>query len=224
MRMIVCVLLLLIGRQSSAQVNVFADKLPEQKPNHRIVVRHLYMACVDCEAKQPAWVAYRVQKRDWDTENQLVRNFTTPRELRDICLEPGDFHRSGMEMGHLYALQFVSARQDASEVNQMCAVAAQSAGLNKGPWLAAETEVKRASETETVTVLAGQLWLTDMPKLPQANETHKVASHLYLMWYTPTRESAYLFPQSAARSDSLQQYKIDRACLEQQISPRWISQ
>lgn len=216
--------MLLLSSACHGQINVFADRLPETKPSQTLVTRHLYLACVDTEAKQPAWLAYRIRKSDWETGNQLARNFNTPKELRAICLEPGDYEKSGMEMGHLYALQFVQARNDAHEVNQLCAIAAQSPGLNKGPWFAAETEMKAASETETVTVLAGQLWLNEMPPLTKANEPHKVASHQFLIWSTPTKSQAYLFPQSAKRGDTIEQYRIDRVSIEKQIADNWIDQ
>jgi DNA/RNA endonuclease G (NUC1) len=202
--------------------SVFGDRFPETTNRQVLVQRHLYLACVDIEAKQPAWVAFRVRKQDWDTDNKLERNFSTPSELRDICLEPGDYNKSGYEKGHLYALQLAGGSQYGHEVNQLCAVAAQRPGLNKGPWLDAENRIKKASETGTVSVLSGQLWLSDMPPLKRANEPHKVASHCWIMWSTAGVEESYLMPQSATTKDELEQFKIDPQELREKVSRSWV--
>jgi len=202
--------------------SVFGDRFPETTNRQVLVQRHLYLACVDIEAKQPAWVAFRVQRSDWDTEQQLARNFTTPRELRDICLEPGDYNKSGYEKGHMYALQLASGSQYGHEVNQLCAVAAQRPGLNKGPWLDAENRIKKASDRETVSVLSGQLWLSEMLPLKRANEPHKVASHCWIMWTVGGVEEAYLMPQSATTKDELEQFRIDPQELREKVSRRWV--
>lgn len=201
--------------------SVFGDEFPEITNRQVLVQKHLYLACIDLEAKQPAWVAYRVRRQDWDTDLQLARNFTTPRELRDICLEPSDYRKSGYEMGHLVALQFFNGSQYGHEVNQLCAIAAQRPGLNKGPWLDAENEIKAASATETVTVLAGQLWLDPMPELRNANEPHRVASHCWILWKARGREVAYLFRQDATTKDELLQYRQDPGELRDKVSRNW---
>lgn len=202
--------------------SVFGDHFPETTNRQVLVQRHLYLACVDVEAKQPAWVAFRVRKQDWDTDNKLERNFSTPRELRDICLEPGDYNKSGYEKGHMYALQLASGSQYGHEVNQLCAVAAQRPGLNKGPWLDAENRIKKASETGTVSVLSGQLWLSEMPPLRRANEPHRIASHCWIMWSVEGVEEAYLMPQTATTKDELERFKIDPQELREKVSRRWV--
>lgn len=224
-RLLTAVISIVFCTQVCAQesLSVFGDTFPEVGASQKIVTRHLYVACVDVEAKQPAWVAFRVQKQDWDTGNQLVRNFNTPAELRAICLESSDYRDSDYEMGHLYAIQFVPARQDGHEVNQLCAIAAQTRIVNRGPWREAEARIKVASETETVTVIAGQLWIDPMPPLPQANESHKIASHQWIMWKTSQTDEAYLIPQSLKRSEPLKNFRISREELQGRVSTRWMS-
>ena len=211
-----------ISRLSPEIRSVFGDEFPEITKQQVLVQKHLYLACLDREAKQPAWVAFRVRRQDWDTDLQLARNFTTPRELRDICLEPSDYRKSGYEMGHLYALQFVAGREHGHEVNQLCAIAAQRPGLNKGPWLAAEKRIRAASKHITVTVLAGQLWLEPMPPLPHANEPHRVSSHCWIMWRAKGITEAYLMPQSATTRNNLKDYEIDPRELRDKVSRKWI--
>ena len=211
-----------VGRLSPEIRSVFGDRFPEATNLQVLVQKHLYLACIDIEAKQPAWVAFRVRKHGWDTDRQLARNFTTPRELRDICLELGDYKQSGYEMGHLHGLQFVQAEQYGNEVNQLCAIAAQRPGLNKGPWLDAENRIRKQSETSVVTVLSGQLWLREMPPLTRANEPHKVASHCWITWSVRDREEAFLFPQTATTKDELEQFRIDPRDLRDMVSSRWV--
>jgi len=202
--------------------SVFGDEFPEATNRQVLVQQHLYLACVDIEAKQPAWVAFRVQKKDWDTDRKLDRNFSTPRHLRDICLEPGDYNKSGYEMGHLMALQFVPAKEHGHEVNYLCAIAAQTPGLNKGPWLDAENRIRKASEQAVVTVLSGQLWLEPMPSLKRANEPHKVASHCWILFRHGAVEEAYLIPQSAKQRDELKAFVIDPEDLRDAVSREWV--
>jgi endonuclease G len=167
-------------------------------------------------------VAYRVKQSDWQTDNVLSRNFNTPPELRTICLEESDFRKSSYQLGHLYGLQLVSARQEASEVNQMCAIAVQTRELNTGPWLQAENRIRKASETETVTVIAGQLWIDKMPALPNADEPHKVASHCWMIFTAGKTTEAYLIPQIVKRTAQVETFAIKPEKLRAQISDRWI--
>ena len=224
MRCVVAILLTvcpLATANAQRVISVFGDTFPDATDTQVIVHRHLYVACVNVEAKQPAWVAYRVNKRDWDTENVLARNFTTPTELRAICLEASDYTGSDYQLGHLYGLQFVSATRDAHEVNQMCAVAAQRRAVNIGPWLQAEGRIRKASEVATVTVIAGQLWLEPMPALRFANEPHLVASHCWLLFTTDTVTEAYLIPQTAKQTDQLSLFTISPDALKKMVAKKW---
>lgn len=204
--------------------SVFAEKIPALRDGQVLVQKHLYLAAIDVEAKQPAWIVYRVNRADWDTDNVLERNFSTPEELRDICLEQSDYESSGFDLGHLYGLQFVSANRYASEVNQLCAIAAQRPALNRGPWLRVENMIKEASREKPVDVIAGLLWLKDMPKLPAAEEAHKIASHCWIIFGDGTTEQAYLFPQNVDISERVDSYKIDPIELRRKVSPEWWSE
>lgn len=206
--------------QAPRLFSCFAKQIPEVKPHQVLVQKHLYVAAVDTETRQPAWVVYRVQRSDWDTDNVLDRNFSTPDELRSICLEQSDYENSGFDLGHLYGLQFVSANRYASEVNQLCVVAAQRPNLNRGPWLKAENRIKSLSHTETVDVIAGQMWTDAMPSLPKADEPHRIASHCWIIFGGKTEE-AYLFPQSVELMDDLEKFRVDPVSLRKQISEVW---
>lgn len=199
----------------------FVDVVPAVKPGQVIVHRHLYLAAIDTDAKQPAWVAYSVRRRDWDTETVLDRNFNTPAELRDICLEQSDFDGSGYDLGHLYGLQFVSASTNAAEVNQLCAIAAQRPDLNRGAWLAAENRVKELSRSAEVKVVAGLLWLDPMPALPAADESHRVASHCWMLISVDGSREAYLFPQSASLRAALSDFRVPPDVLMRKVAETW---
>lgn len=203
--------------------SVFAKKVPALKHGQVLVHRHIYVAAIEKDAKQPAWVAYRVRRSDWDTGNVLERNFSTPDSMRDVLLEQSDFEGSGFDLGHLYGLQFVSANEYAHEVNELCAIAAQKASLNRGPWLRAENRIRSASAEKPVSVLAGQLWIDEMPPLPQANEPHRVASHCWLIFgQDGADEEAYLFPQSVNPDDAITAYRINPSELRLKISDKWL--
>lgn len=175
-------------------------------------------------SKTEAWQdLYRVSRSDWDTENVLERNFSTPDSMRDILLEQSDFEDSGFDLGHLYGLQFVSANKYAHEVNELCAIAAQSSPLNRGPWLRVENRIRAASIAKPVTVLAGQLWIDPMPPLPKSNESHKVASHCWIIFgHDGGTEEAYLFPQSVNAADEIGTFRLSPSDLRSKISDKWL--
>lgn len=203
--------------------SVFADALPSLESGQILLQRHLYTAAIDPEKRQPVWIAYTVQRSSWDTDNVLSRNFHTPKHLQDVALEQSDYAGSGYELGHLYGLQFVSREAHAAEVNEVEVIAAQRPDLNKGPWLAAENRIKRSSETQTVQVMAGQLWHDPMPPLANADESHSVASHCWII-FSPGpdgSEEAYKIPQSVARSDALEQFAVSADALREEVSSRW---
>lgn len=200
----------------------FARELPQPDPSrHVLALTHQYIACIDTEAHQAAWVAYRVQRSDWDTSNVLERNFHTPAALRDVLLEQGDLVGSGYDLGHCYGLQFVAACQHASEVNSMAAVIAQKAELNRGPVLEIENHIKQLSESAPVYVLNGQLWLQPMTDLPRANEPHKVASHLFILIRQHDRQEAWLLPQNEPVAD-MASYSIAPDKLRELIAETWL--
>lgn len=207
---------------ASSNWSVFGDSFPAVGANEVLVQTHMYVGCVNRQARQPAWVAYRVERADWDTENALSRNFSTPKHLREVCLEPSDFSKSGYELGHLYALQFVGARDYGYEVNWLCAVAAQRPDLNKGPWLRAEERIRQRSLNGSVAVVAGQLWQTKMPALRNADEPHAVASHCWIMLTDDAGTESYLFPQGCKRDAELTEFSVEPAALRAMVAPRWI--
>lgn len=204
-------------------VSVFAESVPVVDDDQIIVQRHLYTAAIDPVKRQPAWVAFTVERQHWDTNNVLSRNFRTPKNLQAVALEQADYAGSSYEMGHLYGLQFVAADDYAAEVNEMQVIAAQRPGLNKGPWLAAENRIKKSSEQQPVKVLAGLLWVDAMPALPQADEPHQIASHCWMIFKPGPdgTEEAYRIPQSCSRSDSLAQFATDPAALRYEVSEAW---
>lgn len=200
---------------------VFADSIPATRGNQILLHTHMYLACLDPDARQPVWIAYEVNPADMDTGNVLSRNFHTPKPLRRICLEESDYANSGYEMGHLYGLQFVSASRFGSEVNNLAVIGAQRKSLNRGPWYDVETRIRFLSKKGSVRVLAGLLWLEDMPPLPNADEKHRVASHWWIIIQHEDTEVAYLFPQDAPQTENAERYVTDADALRTQISPNW---
>lgn len=202
---------------------VLGHSRPVLKPGQVSVERHLYVAAIDPEAKQPVWVSFTVRRQDWDTDNVLSRNFRTVKELQPFSLEESDYEGSGYDMGHLYGLQFVSASQHAAEVNEVSVIAAQRPTLNRRVWIQAENRIRQLSSAQEVQVLNGQLWLKPMPGLAMANEPHKVASHCYslIRLPVPCTEEAYLIPQDCLPDDQLSKHKIEPSKLKEMISTQW---
>lgn len=201
----------------------FADSLPTLKDGQILIQRHIYTAAIDTAAKQPAWIAFTVRRADWDTENKIDRRWHTPKLLQQFVLESADYPRGAYDMGHLYGLQLVLASPFAFEVNETTVIAAQRPDMNRGPWLAAENRVKLASETQTVSVMAGCLWRDEMPQLSAADEPHRIASHCFMMFFPGPDgcEESYVFPQSVARDAKLSDCAVATTWLKHEICERW---
>ena len=209
------------GDKSFPVRSCFASSVPAVSSGQMLIQTHLYLVCVDVEAKQAVWIAFHVSRSDWETDNVLERNFSTPADLRAVCLEQSDYLGSGYDLGHLYGLQHVSANRYASEVNQLQAIIAQRPALNRGPWLAAENRVHELSKAGTVAVMAGQLFESSMPRLSRAEESHKVGSHCWMIAGDGVNEFAYVMPQTCLISDDLLKFAIDPATLRKRINPVW---
>lgn len=204
--------------------NAFGGSLPAIQNGQMLVYRHMYIAAIDIKRKQPAWVSFTVDRKDWDTDNVLSRNFHTPKELQSYALEQSDYESSGFDLGHLYGLQFVSASSHAAEVNEVEVVSAQRPDLNRGVWLQAENRIKEASAVKPVKVITGLLWALDMPKLANADEDHEIASHCWVIMNPGPSgiEEAYLIPQTCKITDVVSDYIVKPNDLREQVSSTWI--
>lgn len=203
---------------------VHADSIPILNGDYLVELTHSYISIIDCKNRQAAWVAYHVQRHDFDTNNVLTRNFHTPRRLREVCLEQGDFHKSGYDIGHAYALASVAASPHGSEVNSFGALFAQTPGLNRGPWRKLEAEIRELAQKSDIAVQVGQLWVDEMRSLKNADEPHAVASHNWIWFYNQDRSvnRAYLFPQAlAAVEDDPEKYRTPPAKLRKRVAKKW---
>lgn len=204
--------------------NAFGGSLPAVQDGQMLIYRHMYIAAIDIKRKQPVWVSFTVDRKDWDTDNVLSRNFHTPKELQSYALEQSDYESSGFDMGHMYGLQFVSASAHAAEVNEVEVIAAQRPDLNRGVWLQAENRIKEASASKPVKVITGLLWLSQMPKLTNSDEDHEIASHCWVIMNPgPSgKEEAYLIPQTCKITDIVSDYSVKPSDLREQVSATWI--
>jgi endonuclease G len=202
--------------------SVFAERVPVVTRPSIVLQTHLYLSIIDREYRQPVFVAYHVSRSDFDTDNKLSRNFHTPPELRDVLLERGDLASSEYDIGHAYALASVSARRFASEVNSFACLFVQEPDLNRGPWYDVEKRIRTFADDQDVKVMAGQLFECEMPRLPNADEAHEVASHNWIWFRAGPLEEAYLFPQwEVERQELASDYEIEPAALFGRVADRW---
>lgn len=204
--------------------NAFGGSLPAVQDGQMLIYRHMYIAAIDIKRKQPVWVSFTVDRKDWDTDNVLSRNFHTPKELQSYALEQSDYESSGFDLGHMYGLQFVSASTHAAEVNEVEVIAAQRPDLNRGVWLQAENRIKEASSSKPVKVITGLLWALDMPKLANADEYHEIASHCWVIMNPGPSgiEEAYLIPQSCEAVANVGEFSVSPDKLRAQVSKTWV--
>lgn len=184
-----------------------AAVLPAVPAGSRLIVTHLYTLSLNPQTKLADWCAYRVTPGLFETDNRLLRNWSTVHAAE--ALESDDYTGSGYDRGHLVPLASFAASPWCSEVNRTEAVIPQRPALNAGPWLRLEEHVRELARTHgRVDCLAGPVYLAPLAPLPQADEPHRVPSHCWLVLQAAGETEAYLLPQDAARGESPAAYRL----------------
>ena len=202
--------------------SVFASEIPAVQKGQHVLQTHEYLACIDPERRQPVWVAYTVSLTDFETENVLSRNFTTPRQYSKISLEQSDYKSSGFDMGHMCALKHKAASRHASEVNWMVVIAAQSPNLNRGPFLKTEKRVRELAAESKVYVMTVCLFEGNQDQLPNSDEKHELPSHCGVMITKKNGDvECYLVPQECDINADLDDFSIPVEDFKDRVSQTW---
>lgn len=146
-----------------------------------IVVREIYTLASNDLTKVADWVAYRITPetigpsgdRNWAADSWLADEET---------LEPDDYKDAsdtlGIDRGHQAPLAAFSGTAFKDQTNILSNITPQGSALNQAPWQRLEAKEIDLVQAENIAlyVLTGPLFERMMPKLPKANERHRVPS------------------------------------------------
>lgn len=188
--------------------------LPNVGKDCTLVCTHLYVLSLDCKTKFAEWCTYRITPDMFATRNVLTRNWINVAPLDSCSLEFSDFLGNEYDTGHLVPLASVKASPYAFEANAMIAVAPQTPELNRGPWLELEIISREMSQEHGyVDVIVGPLFTSSMPKLPNADEPHRVPSHYWMYLVSNNVEKAFIVPQKCERQDNASKFAVSKSVL-----------
>ncbi len=145
-----------------------------------LITRDIYILSSNATTKFADWVAYQVNPANFGPSR--TRNWKAdPLLAEEETLEPDDYQSAYAQLltdrGHQAPLASFAGHPQWSETNYLSNVTPQKSALNQGPWKKLEEAVRRlATETGAVYVVTGPLYERAMPKLPGADEPHRVPS------------------------------------------------
>lgn len=157
------------------------SRLSIKRGGNDLVFGHVYALSNNPETKFADWVAYEVDVanfgntpgRKWSTEPLLDESET---------LEPSDYKKASTSVleadrGHQAPLASCAGSRYWSELNHLSNITPQDKDLNQGPWKYLVEAVRNAvSFRNSLFVVTGPLYTTEMPSMPKADEEHRVPS------------------------------------------------
>ncbi len=195
-------------------------RCPAGAETNQVIMREIYTLSNNAKTKFADWVCYKVtpqtigksKTRRWKADPALEEPQT---------LEPSDYkaaHKTiQTDRGHQAPLASFAGTNYWKDTNYLSNITPQKSALNQGSWVKLEHTVRKlARQYGAVWVMTGPLYTKEMPKLPGADEPHVVPSGYWKIVIvktgkkeTPYQHAAFVFPQSAARKDSVCQYKTN---------------
>jgi endonuclease G len=199
-----------------------------------IIIRDIYAMSSNDSTKFADWVAYRLDvetvvgkaktKRVWKADPWLAD---------DETLEPEDYKGAyktlNTDRGHQAPLASFKGTKYWAETNYLSNITPQKSALNRGPWRILEGKVRAFVKANRVGyVLTGPLYEKEMPKLPGADEEHRIPSG-YWKIFIYNKESknissfmtaSFIFPQDTPRKANILDYLVTidevekRSCLD----------
>tara|TARA_R110001583_G_scaffold1612_7_gene12723 strand:- start:2528 stop:3268 length:741 start_codon:yes stop_codon:yes gene_type:complete len=179
---------------------------PESPMDNDLIFAHVYALSNNPNTKFADWVAYEVNPtnfgpstgRIWKADPLLEDNET---------LEAKDYKSANSSVleadrGHQAPLASFTGSQYWYEVNYLSNITPQDKDLNQGPWKNLEDAVRNASSFRNpLFVITGPLFNQEMPRLPQADESHTVPSGYFKIIYDNSGASAFVMQQNSERKD-----------------------
>ena len=174
--------------------------------------RSLYALMNDPDTKFARWVAYRVDKSNFDCDATVRRSWKS-----DPDIDPGDTLTPreyddanvtlAVDRGHQAPLASFKCHSDAHTTNYLSNITPPFTKLNQGPWKKLEAAVRTlAKGGNDVWVMTGPLYEWPMAKLPSTNKMHAVPSAYWKVVSIKDNESIkslafYFYQDTPKRAD-----------------------
>ena len=212
MKLMTVVTLLSSLHFSTANADILSVHCPAGCPSNPVdndlVFGHLYALSNNSQTKFADWVAYEVSPTNFGTSPGRLWQ-SDPLLDSDDTLEKADYKGANSSIlkadrGHQAPLASFAGSRYWSELNRLSNITPQHKDLNQGPWKHLEEAVRRAATYEkSLFVITGPLFHSQMPLLPDADESHKVPSGYFKVVYDLAGNSAnFVMQQSAKRQDN----------------------
>lgn len=170
----------------------------------------LYLAVLDADRRMLRSIEYVVRGEDVAAGEETKRDFYTPTELRDECLESADYTASAFDQGHTRALLLSAGSAHWRDVNCMAVIVPQAHRLNQQTIRNLEAHIADLAKTHgQVRVQVECLFSAGFQgRLPQSDEPCQIpAAFLYRLRIGAIEES-YLFPNAGEVESDPQRYRI----------------
>ncbi|MCB9204172.1 MAG: DNA/RNA non-specific endonuclease [Flavobacteriales bacterium] len=184
-----------------------------------LIIRDIYAMSNNDATKFADWVAYRLTMHEVDGDLEVERNWREdPWLADDETLEPSPSSKDDykdasstldVDRGHQAPLASFKGSRFASQSNLLSNITPQKKDLNQGPWKNLEEAVRDLVRTgKTVHVMTGPIYNESMPKLPNADEDHKIPSAYWKVVIAITGDNsfetaAFIMHQNSGRTDAL---------------------
>ena len=182
-------------------------------PTNDLIIRDIYALSNNDSTKFADLVAYRLDSETVKGKAKTNRVWKAdPWLAKEETLEPADYNGANKALktdrGHQAPLASFKGTKHWNQTNYLSNITPQKSNLNQYPWKKLEKKVRNfAMARNTVYVLTGPLYEKDMPKLPGADENHKIPSGYWkIIIYQDNsndpntlRTPAFIFPQDTPK-------------------------
>lgn len=167
----------------------------------------LYDSVVSRDARCVLSLSYALRSTDFGDGTAPSRSFKTLSP--DTTLERRDFRGCGGHVGHIRPLASSDKSPHWRDVNKMENTVFMTVELNTGPWLRCEDHTRRmATKHGSVYITVIPDFTETMPPLPNADETHVIPAHIWLVMHYGDTVERYRFSQRCNRTDPLQLFRV----------------
>jgi len=198
-------LVALSGRNAAAQ-----ERNVQIGSRLREIHSPLYEAVLDVDRRMLRSISYTVRKEDLaDGTAETVRDFYTPAEIRDDCLESADYTGSLYDQGHTRALFLSSGSDHWRDVNCMAVIVPQAHRLNQQTIRNLETHIAELVACHgSVRIRMECLFGGSLSPLPSADEPHVIPAGFLYRIESAGETELYRFPNVADVQTDPQVYRL----------------
>jgi endonuclease G len=193
-------------------------------PTNDLIIRDIYALSSNDSTKFADWVAYKLDLKTITGAAQKERDWQADPWLDEWeTLEPEDYKDApkvlGIDRGHQAPLADFKGSEFAFETNYLSNITPQNSELNRGIWKNLEDYERKLTEKYgLIYVMTGPLYEKEMPKLPKADEYHKVPSGYWKIIIIPYEQDirnksqleifGFIFNQNTPKKSLLKDFLV----------------